>query len=1226
MPEWTEEQRAAIALRGASVVVSAAAGSGKTAVLVERACRLLSTPGECPAERTVIVTFANDAARELKIRLSARLREMAASDPKNPWLRRQRAMLAGMKISTIHSFCNDLLRGWGTKLGISPSFRVIEDEEEQLLRTQTAEEILEEAAHKAREDEAFAERYAALQSAFCKGADDTELRDRILDVYSAAMNRPFGLELFRERLGDEDAVLRAASSLILVRLQDAEILDTRALEVINAFGDPKKASVGNAQNILEEELRAIENMRGALERADYGTFCRVLERFRPVKGQKSDAFKPTLPKDFKSEEKSAKGMRGQAKETLKKLAEAWLAPFENARTDLPRHTGLVRTLFEMVEVFAERLDGKKREKEVIGFDDALQLTVELVAERDPLTGAFHKTDTAREISAQYDFLMIDEFQDADNKQDLIFRMLSREGSEERFGRNLFVVGDSKQSIYAFRAANPENFYRAMEQSTLYDPATAPNDSVRENTLVHLNRNFRSRGEIIEFVNAVFEPLMSRAVGEIDYDEHHRLVQGARYPEADCPVELAVLRFGGRGQAVAQQAEMIADRIAYHLDAQTPVTDSGGTRPCEPGDFLVVARRNDPLKAVAAALRRRGIAAVGDERAEVLDSEEVRWLLDCLRVIDNPRLDIPMAAVMLSPVMGFTLDEVVRLRLAGRKEPLFRVLAKVCFVNERAANPDEAEALREIRSDEALMGKCLDFVMFIKEMRLRAAMDTPEALIRRVLAERDFEGLARAMDDGERRKANLRVLPGLAKKFSDDHGGGLSDFLRHLDRMRGSALSPKSPASGSGSPGAVSLMTIHGSKGLEAPFVIPAFLNTPFSTRSKEFLFDDETGFGTCYYDKETLVRVEPLPHAAIAQKKLAAERSEEMRLLYVALTRARERLILPIVKYQSAAFSEKLNSWCALAKSLGGDMTILARAANSMQDWLLQALLCNRGAEALREEMDVFCHRFLDTEPVRVTVVPYEDPEEELFDEEFADETFSDDFPAEEAKEPAMVDEALLAKISAACSNTLPRVSLMAKYGVSELSKTEEFSAPLRSPAFSRERKGLTGAERGTALHTFLQFADFSRAREDIPAEARRLFSMGRLSQKQMEACADANLEAFFESPLFARIANAQTVCRERKFTVRMCDLRLEGEYRKLAEDYAGTDGMLIGVVDLFFEEDGEIVLVDYKSDYAKDADTLRERYTEQLALYAAAIELIRGQKVKEKLIYSLRLCQAIPV
>lgn len=1180
--EWTGEQLSAIEARGASVVVDAAAGSGKTSVLVERIIRLLTDEQNgCKAEELVVVTFTTDAAAEVRTRLNLALTAELLANPDNTWLRRQQTMLQSAKISTIHSFCFNLLRENFAAAGLPAGFRVMDETEEKELRTAAAEQVLEEYSA-APEDSDTGRELQLLVDAFCTG-DDTALIPLMLGLYELLDSMPFGEKMLAQaaRAYGTDGMRRKICGLLQERAGEITAIYDRALALIRPIATPKALAVIAGEKDYADRLKA------ACDAGDFAVLSEMLGGYR------FDRFTPPR----KNGGAAVGALRKHGKALIENL-QKWAVALSYADSDMQRHAAILAAFSRMLGVFSARLAEKKIDRGAIGFGDAMTMTLRLLAVQNE-DGTVTKTPLAGELSERYAYIMIDEFQDADNQQDLIFRMLSKGGSAEKYGSNLFVVGDSKQCIYRFRNANPNNFRGAMEAAVPYVSVQC-----KENTCIHLNRNFRSAEEVIGLVNGIFSRLMTREVGEISYDSTQELVQGARYfTELDGKAFLRqpeMILLPNSKEDPADEPGAVAGRIREMLDMGIPVQDArteGGVRPCAPRDFLILMRTSTHMQDFADALNEAGVPVCSLEQTGYLKSPEIVLLLNILRAVDNPLLDVPLAAAMLSPMFGFTAEELVQVRLYDRTNFLFPAM---CALREDAEQP------------ESLRTKCAELLDFLEDMRLYAAMDTPAELVRRIYGETDFLGMMQLTDESGQRKANLRALITHAQGCEESRGGGLSGFLRYIDAVmsRGDDLSGgEVPA---GSEDVVQIKTIHKSKGLEAPFVVLANSKNPFSSEDAKsvFQYHTEYGIGFKLRDAEERTFGASLPFLAVLSENMRESVSEELRLLYVALTRAKERLILPVV--YSEDYRKRALEFAAEQEAFGGQNDSLTRSAHSMRDWLMMSLLRSKGGAALRSAFEADFDADPGTRIISLAV--------------------RTEYPGDRAENPSAhtepeADSGLVALLEKQCAWEYDSkyAALTAKYGVSELTE-EAYGASLKRPAFVVRRNGLSGAERGTALHTFLQFTSFAAAEKDLPGEIDRLEKEGRLNERQAEAVRRSKIAMFFASPLYARVKAAKRVWRERQFNVHIADLTLTGELAKYHDEYAGTEGMLTGAMDLIFEEEGGIVLVDYKTDAMHEDAEFLEKYAMQVQLYAAALNLLMQKPVRECRLYSLYLNREISV
>lgn len=1183
---WTPEQLSAIEARGTSLIVSAAAGSGKTSVLVERLLRQLAdTENKIPADRLVVVTFTNDAAAQMKLRLNEALSRLIESEnTRNDWLLRQQAALQTAKISTIHSFCFDLIRENVQSLELSAGFRIMDDTEEKIVVAKATATVMEEFYTNSKQI------MTELVDFFCtKG--DKRVEEILLSIYSFLLSIPFfdrWMQTQRERFRDQS---ESGEWLCLYKNYMRDKLLNLRQDALIAQGMADEAGAWDACNLIGVEADMFLKLSKALEKCELSwnertaTLVPTFDRIKFPKVAKGSLEEASF--------EQVKKIRNKYKEQSKKLLGEALFTSEEITADNARQMDVFDGLFAMVKAVFAEVWRVKLEKNAIGFSDAERLAIELLAEND--SGKITKTALAKELSDYYKVIMIDEFQDANNAQDLIFRLISN-------GENLFIVGDVKQSIYRFRLADPTIFIRAIKSAE-----RLTDDYDGKNAAVLLGKNFRSSSEVVGFVNFVFGQLMSERVGDCNYTAEEELVQGAAFSDDNRTTELLLIpakteqattdenEQEDEGESVNLEARAVATRINEMLKNGTTVYDGGHSRACQKRDFCILLRNRSTSKLFVKELERYGLKAHTDEVEGYLKSREISVLINLLRVIDNPLLDIALVSVLMSPMFLFSADEVAMIRLAKRGSGFFSAL---CTVAENAdGNTDN------------IAKKAENFLEILEKLRLCASSFSLQKLIRSIYDDTDFLSVVQVYKDGEQKRANLRLLLEYARGYEQNLGGGLSGFLRYINAISEQGGDLRRAGMTSAADDVVSVKTIHKSKGLEFPFVFLCRTAAKFNRRdlSAPLQQSNELGIGFMIQEKAALKRYPSLAYIAIREKNRADAVSEELRLLYVALTRAKERLFITIDVNES--LSERLFSLASNINISGGLTENLAGAANSMQDWLLMALLRHKDSAPLRELCNV---------------------ETDIISTDFALSYV--DFSAQNAEqmmtvseERASVDLEKLGNLRAemAFSYDTKLAEMPAKLTVSEIAKWGEHEISLDVPKFITDgSKALTGAQRGVATHTFMQYANFQNAATDggVPRERDRLVERGYLTQVQGSAVAVEKLEKFFRCELYSRISKAQNVWRERKFMARIADL----EPSEDLTEYAGTDGMLQGIADCIFEEADGLVLVDYKTDYAKDDDVLRGLYTTQLQLYRRAIDALYEKKIKAVYLYSFHLGREI--
>lgn len=1176
--QWTTEQRQCIDARGGTLLVSAAAGSGKTAVLVERILTRLTDPQQpVDVDRLLVVTFTKAAAAEMKQRLSAALSARIAAQPDDIRLQRQQAMLSHAHISTVHSFCAQLLREHFQQLDISPQFRVPEDAETALLREDALSAALEEGY--AAGDEAFLELAGLLSS----GRDDRGLAAAVSRLFDFIQAHPFPEQwLAAQQAAYADdrplpqtawggAVLRriAATLAYAVSLLDKamELAEEEAL-----MAAAYTATLRGDRDQLQSALRRLSGCAwdglADILNAACGGFGRlgVLRQY---------------PEPERKERVAA--LREEAKKRVRELPDLLCGSEAECRDDMAACGRLAAALFRLVERYGELYAAKKRQRRILDFNDLEHGALRLLA-RPGDDGTLWRTPLAEELSQDFDEVLVDEYQDTNAAQDALFRCLSREEA------NLFLVGDVKQSIYGFRQAMPAIFIDRRDRYPAYDGSRYP-------ASIALHNNFRSRRQVTDAVNFVFRHLMMRETGGIDYDEREALVASAAYPEAPgYETELTLLDSSDLAPGDnrdAAEARLIAARIR-ELVGTLPVTEDGRQRPARYGDICIVLRsKAGHAAAYADELGRCGIPAVTAAAGGFFGAPEVAMALALLRVIDNPLQDIPLLAVMLSPVFGFTPDDMASIRLAEQDCPLYAAV-------RRAAHGRPADLSR----------RCAAFLKQMDGFRLLAATMPADRLIHRLYEETGMPATAGAQRHGPQRMANLRLLQEYARRFEQGGFRGLSSFVRYLDRLEQQNLDMAPAAALDGSGDAVRILSIHNSKGLEFPIVFLAGLGglfNPESTRGT-LLLHPEAGAGLMRFDPETGIQWNTLPRQGVALSIQDSERAEELRVLYVAMTRAREKLCMVMSLRDPAARLTKLAAPLGEGDTLPPFTVLTARG---MGDWLLAAGLHHpSGGELRRLAGDEGIPLHTAEQPWHVTLQRPLPPD-----------AATDAAPLAAAQP----DQVLLRELRERLAWRYPYAALAAvptKLAASAIGGegVERAFVAAARPSFLGAA-GLTPAERGTALHTFMQFARYDRAAADPATEITRLVGQGFLTRQQGAALPLPKIRRFFSGDLYRRMQAAPVLLREQRFTVELPAT----VFRDDLPDGAADETVVVqGIADCVFEEGGGLVIVDYKTDHIKAEEELVRRYAPQLAVYAYALTRTLERPVAECLLYSFALGRTV--
>ena len=1143
----TPSQERAIKTEGGPILVSAAAGSGKTRVLTERLmARVLA--GE-DIDRFLVITFTRAAAAELRGRILAELNARAAADPADRRLRRQSALLYRAQIGTIDSFCTALVRENAHLLGVSPSFSVLDEERAQALRARALEDVLDRAYEDIENDQGL----RTLVDSAGAGRDDSRLGSLILDLDSRMQSHAFLRQWAAEKLAmlDTAGLADAAQTpwgrvLLDDAIAEADWQASELERVLAPMRLPENAGPmkGYADAVAEMALLFRDLSRAAAE--GWEKARAVLARPNPRLGRVGKDADQTLRERVKTVWDGARDALVRLRKSLAGDSAALLAGLDASKAPL---TALMDLVWALEDEYAAR----KRRADACDFSDVEHFCVRLLCD-----GEDGPTALAGTVSDRFVEVMVDEYQDVNAVQELIFRRVSHEG------KNLFMVGDVKQSIYRFRLAEPDIFlekYHAFADGA-------------EGKRVLLRENFRSRASVLAACNGVFSRIMSRALGQVDYDGEARLVPGAAYPpEGEVRPELCVLEPGAEvgeeaPDKVRLEARYVAGRIRAMVDNRESVSDgNGGLRPVRYGDIALLLRTPKTSGGVfRRALSEAGVPVSARQGGSFFSQPEVSFTLSMLSVVDNPRQDVPLVAALRGLPFGFTPDELSAVRAAGKG--------------------DLWDALRaRAREDE----RCAKFAALVERLRSFAREASTDSLLRRLYDETELLTVCGVMADASRRIADLMQLYEYARRFEQDGNRGLFRFVLWLRELERRGLEPPAPAEGD----AVQILSVHKAKGLEWPVVFLADNSHGWNRqRGAQVLCHRELGLGMRVTDPVRGVQWPTLPWRAIDRREQLEELSEQERVLYVAMTRARERLVMTCVQPKAA---EKLAAYGPASREPVSPR-VLARA-QSVTPWLLAAA-AGDGGETIDVKLVAQDQAETAAEPA-VRPIPPADP----------------DLRAE-------VDERLAWRYPFEAAVALP--SKVTATGVGDLApgaadpEAAELPEPaghitdrLRQPDFGRDARPLTGPERGVAAHLVMQHIDFGYvgSAAEISGQIARMEALGFLEPRQAAAVDPDDILAFFRSELGARLLGADRVVREFRFSL-LCPANTW--YPQAPEE---ERILLQGVVDCCLEEKGALTVVDFKTDGTVEPD----RYTGQLAAYAAAMERIFQKPVRQAALWYLR-------
>ena len=1183
----TPQQQAAVENRGGSLLVSAAAGSGKTRVLVDRLFRYI-TEERCNVDDFLIITYTRAAAAELRGKIAAELSRRVGENPLDTHLRRQLLRVYQADIKTVDAFCAALLRE-NTHLlareedrhALTPDFRILDDGEAALIRRRVLDRTL------SRFYEDLTPGGGQLADTLGAGRDDSALAALVLELYDKLQSHASPEDwLLRSRTAWEspapgfDATPYAQALLTVLRRRAVHWADQLRRGAERTEGDAALAS-GYGAKFLEsaqgfQDLGQSPDWASARERINAVPFPRLAT----PKGRKDDPLTASLKRTWEG-----------AKAALKPLR-SWLdVTGEEAMEDLRAVAPAMLALLDLTADFSAAFRAEKLRLNAADFSDQEHLALTLLVRPDGTP-----TELGGQVSARYAEILVDEYQDTNEVQNAIFRAVSREG------KNLFTVGDVKQSIYRFRLADPSIFLRKY---AAFRPHTEAADG--EDRKITLSQNFRSRREILEAANFIFENILSVEMGELDYNEDAALHFGAAYypPRTDCRTEYHLLTAHQKSaedphpvKKLTAEARFTARRVRELLDGEYPVTDpDGALRPCKPEDIVILMRSpGSRAAAFAAALAERDVPCSFQEETGFFETMEVSATVSLLELIDNPRQDVPLLSVLRSPIFGFVPDRLAEIRAAAPDGDFYDAVAA-------SEAPD-----------------CAAFLETLNALRLAARDMSVHRLLWHIYNTQNLLGLYGAMDRGRERRENLIALARQAEKFESGGCRGLFAFVTQLRRLLEEGKAP--PASSGSGAGGVRLMSIHKSKGLEFPIVILADLDHAFSRQDFDasVLVHPLLGLGPRRVDLDRKIRYPTLARAAIEETLRRENLAEEQRVLYVALTRPKEKLILVHSLYFAETRLQRLGASAALPVPPEA-----VAACRTFGEWLLLPLLCRPEAEPLRRlaggeipvapcpgaPWEVYLHDSGDFRdcPARPGLSEEEETAGPAFD------------PALLAFEyPYLRESALPAKLTA----TQLKGRLLDQE-IAENAAHTPYLRPLSQPVFRRESKGLTPAERGSATHLVLQYLDFRNP--DVPAQAAALAEKGLLTARQAQAVDVPSLRRLLASPLAEELRSAEAagreVLREYRFTLLV-------SAREFDPQAAAEDAILLqGVADLCFETEEGLTVVDFKTDRVRTPPEVEDRaevYRPQLEAYSLALSRVLDRPVTRRLLYFLVPGQAVEV
>lgn len=1245
--KWTPAQKSAIDTRDCNVLVSAAAGSGKTAVLVERIISMITDPDKnIDIDRLVVVTFTKAAAAQMKDKIRKALDSMLDENPGDVNLLRQITLLNNAQITTIDSFCLWIIRNHFPEVNLDPGFRIMDEGEKKLIENDVLEDVLEEFYAEADEE------FFNLVDAFGMGRDDSGLVSIIDKIYRFSRSNPWIDEWFDEcmKVYDDETydnpAIKELHDSIINALHDYRDKYNRLVAICSEPAGPAAYT-----SALQSDLLGINEMINSQDFGELGRKVRTFS-FEALSRKKDAGADPDIKEYIKGQRKLFKDYIGRLNDKI------FLKDDEGIFADMQGAGIQIRTLLKVAKVYAKRVSEVKREKGIIDFNDMEHLALSILVKKED--GKLVYTETADKLANRFEEILIDEYQDSNQLQEVILNAVSKTRLSGE-NNNIYMVGDVKQSIYKFRLACPELFIEK------YDTYGETGDNVR----IELQKNFRSRENVLECANDVFSHIMNKNFSGIGYDESVRLNAGFPYPEYsdsnygdDANKSTDVILISSENEEEATTRELEADRLAKLIEGIVASgvnvydADENIYRPAEYRDIVILTRSvTGWADTFADALMDRGIPAYTDSSTGYFSVREIQVILSMLTIVDNPVQEISLAAAMMSYFGGFTAAELGMVRKLGREHAdknthnnLYEHLKVTAGLGEVVAAHGEAIAADDLNI-KRMSGKCALFLAKLTEYRDKSSVEPLYDLCWEMIYDSGYYDYVGTMPAGAQRQANLNVLLERAAGYGKSSYSGLFNFLRYIERLKKFDEDFAEGAASLDNENLVRIMSIHKSKGLEFPIVIlaGAHKNINFMDATAPVLVDQNLGIAVDYVDLERRTKTPTIIKGAMARRIVRESIAEEERLLYVAMTRAREKLIITGVVKDA---DKTLDKYRGSAEQLAADGMLSFADSENIKNYLDMIMpVCLMDSDKLKGSFKVMVDAVEDSEA---------DAAETGNSFETGNVTDTDAVKAGEAPDgnneagyPSLDELPEYVPADNASSRMKLTVSQLKAMQAEDDSEDNAYMDDSVKEAFEKEaydeqatdngnRDGQTDSEtiaelsnfiipkfisgeevklaaneRGSAYHRVMECLDYSVSVniEGVKADINRMFETGKMNELQVKSVNPWDINTFVQSDTGRRVANAMnngSVRREQPFVF---------EY----------EGQLIqGIIDLYFEEDGELVLVDYKTDRVMKGEAgekeLVKRYAIQLDYYEKALTQLTGKNVKEKIIYSFALGKGLSV
>ena len=1196
---WTKEQQDAIYKKDSNILVAAAAGSGKTAVLVERIIQKILNDG-VDIDKLLVVTFTNAAASEMRERVLDAIYKKLDEEPENENLQRQIILLGKSNICTIHSFCLDVIKNNFFEIDLSANFRIASEEEIELLKQEVLENVFEKLYDEENND------FAKLIDTYTGYRGDEPLKEIVLKIYRFMQSAPFPKEWLLEKVrffenSNESDFAKSIWGTILIKNLQEELIDgINSLKVLRNKLD-KYYELEKYKLTIESDIDIFKALYDATQKS-WDTAYEVAKELK----LKSWPIDKKIVLDVKDE---AKASRDTVKNKLMKIIkEVLIYDSESAYRDIFAMYEILNILKDVIFAFDEEFMKKKKERNIIDFNDIEHYALKILVKKDE-NGNYVGTEVAKKYREKFEEIAIDEYQDSNQVQEYILSTVSK-------GNNLFMVGDVKQSIYKFRQACPELF---LDKYDRYD-LNGNDDGLK----IQLFKNFRSRDNVLQITNEVFKTIMSKELGDIDYTEEEYLNLGAAFEEHENSLDIAELdiidlkeestlcwkddeevideeldEFVNQLEKEQIEATFVAKRIKEIIDSKVQVKDKKlGYRDVTYKDIVILLRSTSKLAPIyEKELIKNDIPVFSDSSNEYLDTIEIQTIISLLKILDNPIDDISLVSVLRSEIGTFDDNEIVEIRLCKRDGSFYDSL----LASKEAAN-------------EELKNKVIDFLNKLEEWRKESEYLSLAELIWKIYSDTGFYNYVGLMPNGTLRQANLKMLFERAKEYEKTSFKGLFNFIMFVERLKSGNSDMSSAKIIGENENVVRIMSIHKSKGLEFPIVFLSSTAKKINMQdlNSNLLLHQKIGIGPQYINYEKMIEYSTSAKDAIKLVIKEESISEEMRILYVALTRAKEKLIITGISKDHQKDLEKKREILKIYNSKDGKINpILLKKYISYLDWIELVLLAS---ENMNKMINVNEYKKKDV------IKREEEAEVEIREFDFEVDIDFDKY-----------DKTINWEYKNKLATMLPIKSTVSKIKEMKNEDIEFFDLNNKEigiaeiiPEFMKEEEKITGARRGTLMHLFLQKLDLKKqyTQEQLEELKEELIAKNLINKEEAQYINIGKIMLFLKSELARKIMNAKTIEKEKAFCMKI-------DAKEVFKEANSETILVQGIIDLYaIMQDDNIVLVDYKTDFVEigEEDVLIKKYINQLKIYKKALEGALNKTVNQVYIYSLYLNKEIKI